>query len=63
MNLKKVIKSVRVESLLGGGLHIIPEYVDKPVEGATCPLGVLNRMALAKEIEELINKKLRRAER
>lgn len=56
MKLSSVMSSVVVKSLANGWMQVHPRYKAKPLERGATPVGVMTRLAVAQEIERLLNK-------
>ena len=54
--LKREIKRFKVDSCADGTLLIMPHYRSKPIERGSTPIGITTRMAIAAEIQRLLNK-------
>ena len=58
MKLKTEISYIKAVSLANGHIRLEPVYRAKPIEPGATPVGVMTRLAIAKEIERLLNRGL-----
>jgi len=56
MKLKTAMSRVWVQSLANGEMLVHPTYKAKPLEKGATPVGVLTRLAVAEEIERILNR-------
>lgn len=54
------VKKFTVQSLSNGHMMVEPFYKTKPLEEGATPVGVFTRLAIAQELEKVINSALRR---
>ena len=57
--LKREVRRFEVKSLSNGCMLIVPFYRAKPINSHAIPVGVITRMAIAAEIQRLLNKALK----
>ena len=60
MKLAEVMTGVVVKSLANGHMRVEPKYKAKPLERGATPVGVMTRLAVATEIERILNRECRR---
>lgn len=60
MKLSTVMSGVVVRPRANGCIEVQPRYRAKPIERGATPVGVLTRLAVATEIERLLNKECKR---
>lgn len=60
--LARAAESVRVESLANGDLRVRIIYREPPVESGFPPVGVLTRLAIADEVQELLLDRIRKCQ-
>ena len=57
--LKREVKRFVVNSIANGDMLIEPVYRNEPIDPSATPVGVITRMAIAAEIQRLLNKALK----